>query len=152
MTKTEHQGKTKKFAGLTPLIAPVPPMLAKAMGYSGDARYVSFHWTPAGDEAYYSDGHSGGTGEWQGFLAYVHHPAVSPYLGEYDLGSSDNEAKHALILDREKLELFIAPVKEAEKFLMEQWPPPQPIRISQIEEQYKLVEELQLWLDKYLKN
>jgi hypothetical protein len=29
-----------KLKGLTPLPAPVPPMLAKAIGYSGDARYV----------------------------------------------------------------------------------------------------------------
>ena len=147
---------------------------------SQQTRYVSFHWTPYGDEAEYSDGRMSATGNWQAFLAYIQHPAVSPFLGNYDLGSSDSEAKHALILDREKLEVLIAPVKEAQTFLTEQWPAKPPIRMSQeeylamifnalkkvkhpddidIEEiqqriasQYALIEDMQQWLDKFLKN
>jgi hypothetical protein len=38
----------------------------------------------------------------------------------FDLGSSDSEATHCLILDREKIELLIGPVKEACVFLTEQ--------------------------------
>jgi hypothetical protein len=106
--------------------------------------------------------------------------ALSPLLEGYDMGSSDSEAKHCLILDREKLEILIAPVKEARVFLTEQWPPEPPLRLSQkehlaqlsealknvklpddvdieeiqrrIEEQYALIEQMQHWLDKYLKN
>jgi hypothetical protein len=98
----------------------------------------------------------------------------------YDLGSSDSEATHAIILDREKQEVFIAPVKEVQTFLTKQWPPEPPLRMSQeeelaqlsemlrnvkqpddidieeiqrrIEEQYVLMEKMQLWLDKYLRN
>jgi hypothetical protein len=166
--------------GLTPLTLPVPPMLAKAIGYSGEARFVSFHWTPFGDETEYSDDRVSATGNWQAFLAYIQHPAISPLLHDYNLGSSDSEAHHALILDREKPAMYVAPVKEAEIFLQKQWPEELPIRISQkeyaelltnalkhvkpptdisiheiqrrIEAQYALVEELQLWLDKHLKN
>jgi hypothetical protein len=98
----------KALEGITPLKAPVPPMLATAIGYKGDARFVSFHWTPYGDEAEYSDGRLSATGNWQAFLAYIQHPAVSPHLRDYDLGSSDSEAMHALILDREKLEVLEA--------------------------------------------
>ena len=155
-------------------------MLAKATGYTGEARFVSFHWTPYGDETDYSDGRVSATGNWQAFLAYIQYPAISPLLNGYNLGSSDNEAHHALILDREKLAVFIAPVKEAEKSLQKQLPEEPPIRMSQeeyvelltkalknvkppkdisideiqqrIEQQYALVEELQLWLDKHLKN
>ena len=96
------------------------------------------------------------------------------------MGSSDSEEKHALILDREEQAVYVAPVKESEKFLTKQWPEEPPIRMSQeeyaelltkalkhvkppkdisineiqrrIEQQYALVEELQLWLDKHLKN
>jgi hypothetical protein len=170
----------KELKSLTLLKAPVPPMLAKAIGYKGEARYVSFHWTPYGDEAEYSDGRLSATGNWQAFLAYTQHPTVSPLLQDYDLGSSDSEAKHALLLDREKLELLIAPVKEAQVFLTEQWPPEPPLRMSQeaylakisaalksvkqtdnidiegiqrrIDEQYALIEDMQRWLDTYLKN
>src|SRR5947208_1604600 len=65
--------KRYKFAGLTLLRVPVPPMpmLEKALGYTGDARFVSFYWTPGGDEADYNDGQSAGTGYWQGYLAFV---------------------------------------------------------------------------------
>jgi hypothetical protein len=58
---------------------------------------------------------------------------VSPSLKDYDLGSSDSNAKHALILDQAILEMFIAPVKEAEAFLTKQWPPEPPIHMSQKE-------------------
>jgi hypothetical protein len=165
---------------LTPLNIPVPPMLAKAIGYTGEARFVSFQWTPYGDETDYSDGRVRPTGNWQAFLAYIRHPAVSPHLGDYDFGSSETEARHALILDQVKPALFVAPVREAEKFLSEQWPTKQSITMSQrkytaqvmkalknvkppkdisineiqrrIEEQYALVESLQQWLDRHLKN
>jgi hypothetical protein len=175
MNKAVHS-----VADLTPLNAPVPPMLATAIGYKGDAWFVSFHWTPAGDETYYSDGRISATGNWQAYLAYIRHPAISPLLKGYDLGSSDSEAAHALILDREHLALYVAPVKAAEKFLNEQWPKAPPLRISQkefsalvlkalknvkppkdisvdevyrrIREQNALVDELLLWLDKQLKN
>jgi hypothetical protein len=87
---------------------------------------------------------------------------------------------HCLILDREKIELLIGPVKEARVFLTEQWPPEPPLRMSQeeylaqitealkqvkqsddvdieeiqrrIDEQYALIEEMQQWLDRQLKN
>jgi hypothetical protein len=170
----------KSITTLTPLNVPVPAMLARAIGYKGEARFVSFHWTPAGDETYYSDGQISATGNWQAYLAYIRHPAVSPLLKGYDLGSSDTEAKHSLLLDRERLALYVAPVKEAEKFLNEQWPKAPPLRISQkeftvlvmkalknvkppkdidvdevyrqIRQQNALVDELLLWLDKQLKN
>jgi hypothetical protein len=171
---------TKASTDLIPLNVPVPPMLAKAIGYRREAQFVSFQWTPYGDEADYSDGRTSATGNWQAFLAFIHHPAVSPQLKGYDLGSSDSEAKHALILDQEQHVLYVAPVREAEKFLQKQWPEEQPTRMSQeeypalvmkalknvkpptdvsmeevqrrIDQQYALIEELQQWLDKQLKN
>src|ERR671932_159314 len=132
----------KELKGLTPLKAPVPPMLAKAIGYTGNTRYIAFKWTPYGDEAEYFDGRMSATGNWQAFLAYIQHPAVSPLLQDYDLGSSDSEARHALVLDRKKLEIFIAPVKVAQTFLTEQWPPEPPLRMSQEEYLAKISEAL----------
>jgi hypothetical protein len=170
----------KEFKSLIAINAPVPPNLATAIGYKGDARYVAFNWTPYGDEAEYFDSRRSATGNWQAFLAYIQHPAVSPLLQDYDLGSSESEATHALVLDQEKLEIFIAPVKEVRKFLTEQWPPEPPLRMSReeylakisealkqvkqpgdvdieavqrhIDEQYALIEEMQKWLDRQLKN
>jgi predicted DNA-binding protein (UPF0251 family) len=183
MTRRHHADKVDlySFVGLTPLPAPVPPMLEKAIGYNGEARFVSFHWTPGGDEAYYDDGQRGGTGNWQGYLAFVQHPIVHPLLTRYDLGSSDSEAHHSLILDRQERTLYVASRKDAQKFLAQQWPKVEPIHLTkeeweamktciiadmkqkqqsidmdeihrQIEEQYALVEALQNWLSKFLPN
>jgi hypothetical protein len=126
MSKTDNAVK-----GLTLLNAPVPPMLSDAIGYQGDARFVSFQWTPYGDEAEYSDGRRSAIGHWEAFLAYIQHPAVNPLLEAYDLGSNETVATHALILDREQLEIYIAPVREARNFLLEQWPSKSQIRIGQ---------------------
>jgi hypothetical protein len=133
-----------------------------------------------GDEALYNDGRLSATGNWEAFITYVRHPAVSPLLQDYDLGSSNSEAKHAIILDQEKHEVFIAPVKAVQTFLTKQWPPEPSLLMSQeeelaqlsemlrnvkqpddvdieeiqrrIDEQYALTEQMQNWLDQYLKN
>jgi hypothetical protein len=155
--------------GLTALHAPVPPLLAKTIGYTGRARYVAFKWTPYGDEVEYFDGLRSATGDWQAFLAYIEHPAISPSLQDYSLGSSDREAKYVLILDQAILEMFIAPLKGAVKFLMRQRsaiPIRQEEYVSKLsialkrvnqppidnEERYALIEAVRQWLDKYLKN
>jgi hypothetical protein len=56
------------------LYVPVPPMLAEAIGYTGqvlghplDARWVGFYWERSGDEANYDDGRASGTGEYTGY-------------------------------------------------------------------------------------
>jgi hypothetical protein len=46
----------KAIDGITPLNIPVPPMLPKALGYKGEALYVSFHWMHQEVEVEYSDG------------------------------------------------------------------------------------------------
>ncbi|MBM4467794.1 MAG: hypothetical protein FJ014_19965 [Chloroflexi bacterium] len=105
---------------------PVPPMLGEALGYDGDARWVAFYWTPDGHEVMYDDGRARGVGGWWGWLAFfVEHPAVSPGLSQLplNLGSSDFEADHWLIIDRKERKAHVAPVTAAKRFLQEQWPP-----------------------------
>jgi hypothetical protein len=106
---------------LTPLTVLVPPQLERAIGYEREARYVALYWG-AGDEAYYDDGRFSGTGEWNGYLTFVRHPAIEPALRPYHLGDSETEARHWLILDREARTLYVAPLRQANRFLQEQWP------------------------------
>jgi len=137
---------------LTPLPIPVPPQLEEALGYEGDARWVAFYWSPAGDEAMYDDGRCSGDGDWTGYLAYVDHPAVAVHLVRpcwacggrgtltdlenepcdfcdgagllpLRLGSSDFEADHWLVIDRQERTAYVAPVEVAASFLRQQWPP-----------------------------
>jgi hypothetical protein len=152
-------------------------MLVTAMGYPGDARFVSLHWMEQVGEVEYSDGRMSAIASYSPYFLYIQHPAIKPQLKAYDLGyPHQSEATHALILDREKLDLYIAPVKEAEAFLTQQPRPiQQPVRQTQqefiamstnalqederpdaamqrrIEANYTLIMELRRWLDRYLK-
>ena len=138
---------------LTPLTAPVPPRTEGALGYDGDARYVAFYWQPAGDEVMYDDGQVSADGDWWAWIDFVNHPAVYHHLlwpcpqchgvgttnqlenetctvcdgaGRLplNLGNSDEEATHWLILDRQERKFYVAPIATARRFLQEQWPPP----------------------------
>lgn len=100
-------------------------MLAAAIGYTGDARFVALYWG-SGDEVYYDDGRISGTGEWSPYLCFVQHRAIWPALVGYDFGSSDTPAQHYLVLDRQDHDriLYAAPEREARIFLGRQWPQP----------------------------
>lgn len=104
---------------------------------NGDARFVSFYWTPGGDEADYEDGQRAGTGEWQGYLAYVQHPTVYPLLTHYNLGGSDREAQHTLILDRQERKLYVASIQVTRTFLAQQWPKAEPIQFHLTREEWE---------------
>jgi hypothetical protein len=83
------------------LVVPAPPMLAEAFNYPGRARYVALYWTPYGDEVIYTDGRLSADGHWHAWLLFIRHRTIAPYLQAYNLGSSDEEATHWLLVDRE---------------------------------------------------
>jgi hypothetical protein len=106
------------------LYVPVPPMLAEAIGYTGqvsghqlEARWVGFYWERSGDEAMYDDGSASGTGEYMGFQAFVDHPKVAVHLRHFDFGSSEMRPRHYLLLDRAEFRLYGLPVQLAQQFL-----------------------------------
>jgi hypothetical protein len=105
--------------------APAIEEYLDALGYpvERDVRYVAsfFGW---GDEANYSDGQIAATGEWTAWLLYVDHPRVLPWLGShrYHLGSSDDEATHYLVVDRQRGEGVVMTVRAARLLLRSQWP------------------------------
>src|SRR6266849_3964844 len=110
------------------LYVPVPPMLAEAIGYSGqvfglplDARWVGFYWERSGDEANYDDGRASGSGEYTGYQAFVDHPKVAVHLRHFDFGSSETRPRHYLLLDRAEYRLYALPVRLAQQFLQLQW-------------------------------
>ncbi len=106
------------------LYVPVPPMLAEAIGYTGqvfghplDARWVGFYWERSGDEANYDDGRAMGTGEYTGYQAFVDHPKVAVHLRHFDFGSSETRPRYYLLLDRAEHHLYALPVRLAQQFL-----------------------------------
>jgi hypothetical protein len=92
---------------LEKLVVPAPPMLAAAIGYLGRARYVAFYWTPCGDEVIYSDGQISADGHWHAWLLFVRHHSIAPHLAAYNLGSSDDEATHWLLVDQETCAMYV---------------------------------------------
>jgi hypothetical protein len=116
-------------------------MLEAAFGIPDTpARHIGIYWG-CGDELYYDDGRSSGTGNGHAFLLYVRHPIVEPALAGVHLGSCDRPADHWLLLDRQEKRLSVAPVAEARQFLFGQWPPTEPMTLTD-EEWDAVVERL----------
>lgn len=109
-----------------------------AFGYDGEARHVAFYWTPAGDEAVYDDGQTSGDGNWHLFLAWRRQrPDVDR---RYNLGDSETDADHWLVLDRETRGVAVLDRAEARAMLGQQWPPPgAPMTLSELD--WVLIEE-----------
>ncbi len=106
---------------LTKTSTPVPPMLAEAVGYTGQSRFVAIHWG-GGDEAYYDDGMISATGEYAPYLLYLRHPAIWPHLVGFNFGNSDEDATHWLLLDREEEVAYAGAVRDVHALLVAQHP------------------------------
>jgi hypothetical protein len=119
----EHFPERDDFADAgSALDIPVPPEFDRAIGYRRDARFVGFFWIPAGDEVVYDDGIVSATGDGYVFLCYARHPTISPSLLQYNIGSSDLEADHILLLDRDTNTLRVSPIEAGRRWLREQHP------------------------------
>ena len=92
---------------LKKLAVQAPPMLCEAIGYPGPARHVAFYWTPCGDEIMYSDGRASADWHWHAWLLFTRHNSIAPHIAPYNLGSSDEEATHWLLVDRETNALHV---------------------------------------------
>lgn len=126
---------------LIPLEIPMPPGLAAVFGYRSNARFVGFHWEPSGDDVIFDDGRLLGTGDGWAFLAYRNHHTVASHLEPYNLGYSDVEAEHVLVLDRANDLPGIIPVAAARTFLKSQHPPPPELTPEQLEQARRAVAE-----------
>lgn len=99
-------------------------------GYKGWRRLVGLFWEPCGDEACYDDGQSYACGccnNWL-FLDFVRRPDVRQWLDSNDinLGSSDEGARHWLIVDSYSWDVYVADHNEARLILLRQGLPDLP--------------------------
>lgn len=118
---------------------PVPPapILERALGYGGEARWIATWWEPSGDMVMVSDGSICRTGIWEGYLTYVRH---CYQLQRFRLGSSEEQALECLVIDRVSRKAYIAPYQATLKMLQDQWPKHEPVHLT--EEQWNaLIEE-----------
>jgi hypothetical protein len=101
---------------------------------TGPRRYVALYWEPAGDELAFEDGAHSGAGQldhWP-FLDYLHggqsFGPIDGWLIEHqvDLGSSEEPATHALVVDREANAAWVAPIARARTIVRAQDPEARP--------------------------
>jgi hypothetical protein len=103
----------------------IPDLFEDAFGYPGQARLVGFY-LGAGEEAYFYDGRGDmAAGEVDAFLLFVRHRSVAPCLRGFHFGSSEEGARHWLLLDREKRQLTVAPAQLARVMVESQWGTPE---------------------------
>jgi hypothetical protein len=105
------------------LLPAIPDVFERALGYSGDARYLLVYWEPAGDELMWDDGQRATCGEWQSYLLFIHHPRIAPALHTYTFGGSDAPARDGLVLDRQERVLYAGPIREARRLVQDQHSP-----------------------------
>lgn len=96
---------------------PAPPYFAKTMGYHYGRKWVAFYWSPGGDELEFYDGQQSGTIYWFGWLRFINHQLVQAFLKDYNFGSSENDATHWLLLDRQTRSFFVGLKKDVQHFL-----------------------------------
>jgi len=126
--------------------SPLPRNWERVFGYKGSARYLAVYWTPCGDEAMYADGQVSGTAHWpvyqelirqyraaitEAMLASRMCPPGEAWNAVCQLGSSDHEASHCLLLDLTERTISIADIEAGIKFVLRQHPPAPPIKFTE---------------------
>lgn len=98
----------------------LPPDFLSSFGYKGGRRFVALYWGP-GDEACFDDGVSSACGSCDNwlYLGFIRQPEVRHWLDEngINLGNSDEQAKHWLVVDSQVGDLFTVPYCEAFRLL-----------------------------------
>jgi hypothetical protein len=111
---------------------PLPPQWESVVGWAGGpARWLSACWTCCGDCPWLEDGRTGVTGSPFGWQGWSRHRAVAPHLASHDIGSSEADGCERLLVDLVGRQVFVADAAEARWFVHGQWPPEEPIRLSQ---------------------
>lgn len=81
--------------GLVRLPVELPPMLTRAIGYSGGGRYLELHWTADQQRIDWFDGQVGVSGDATAWQTFSLHPRVRPLLVPYEQG----DGCYALLAD-----------------------------------------------------
>lgn len=123
-----------------PVDIPLPPDTCLAFGYGGDARYVAFCWWQGADTVAFDDGQCTATGNGWGFQCFRRHRAVAPLLRDFQFGSSETEAQHALLVDTVKNRAIVASVSDAADFVAAQHPEPTQEQIAELARQIEAME------------
>jgi hypothetical protein len=97
-----------------------PAQLVELSGYDGAGRLVAMWWTPFGDELMFSDGTITATGDYRGWLSFCAHPLTRLLLNSYELGSSEQEAEHWLLVDRHAATLDVGLAHDVQALLATQ--------------------------------
>lgn len=102
----------------------IPAAFLRGFEYPGTRRLVALYWTPLGDEACFDDGQQSATGLSDNFvyLDLIRRPDVATWLANnhLELGNSDIEANHWLVVDAVTCEVYAAHWREARQAVIRQ--------------------------------
>lgn len=100
---------------------PYAKELTELSGYNGNARWVALYWG-GGDELYWDDGRASATGDYEYWLYYTGLPPLMPVFHHiFDFGSSEADAEHWFLVDREEDKAYAGPWQVVARHLAEQW-------------------------------
>ncbi|HBQ97073.1 MULTISPECIES: hypothetical protein [unclassified Roseofilum] len=77
--------------------------LEKSLGYTGDRRWVAWHWDSDIGQLMYSDGDDVGAGQAIAWQVFLQHPEVDPIVEPYHLEQEENW----LLLDRTSRQFYV---------------------------------------------
>ena len=110
------------------LAVPLPPMLLELAGVGKEHRFAFlYYWY---GKPTWSDGEScTGFPLYSVWQPYIGHEAMQRQLAAYDLGTDNEEPSHALLCDRSKEKVYIAPFGSAIAFQGNQQPKTQVVAV-----------------------
>jgi hypothetical protein len=107
-----------------PLPFSQPHAFAAQLGYCGGRRFVAAYWDPLGDDVTVHDDRwsATGLGDRYAWSDFVYQKQIQTWLGQRDInvGNSDEEATHWLIIDRLTNDGFIASRNHGRQIIQQQ--------------------------------
>jgi hypothetical protein len=97
----------------------VPGFLEAILGYPEQARLVGFFLREG--ECYYHDGLNTTTGELDAFFLFIRHWSIASRLQDFFFGSSSEEARHWLILNRSLRQISVVSAQLGKMMVTVQW-------------------------------
>lgn len=92
---------------LIPLDLPQTKGMCRFFGYEFDRELVRFWWEPGGDLTYDDGLIVSSASRWWPWVQYLAHPLVRENIWAFKLGSSEEQAVHHLLFDRDSRKFWV---------------------------------------------
>jgi hypothetical protein len=105
---------------LVRLPLPCPTQLVELSHYRGDRRCIALWSSPVGDELIVCDGALTTTAPSHGWSCFCAHPLAGVFLDPYQLGQTNDQGEHRLLVDRYLASLHVGLAEDVKQLLATQ--------------------------------